>query len=140
MNISEDEQTSEYPVFLCICLKTNLDLDLPLRLWYHENHSVWISLCHSETVFCCVCMDRLYSFLFFSFFFLAAPVAYESSLARDGIQAITAVTWVLNPLYCTEPGIELELPQRQCWIVNPLCHSGNSRLCNLYFGSSSTVS
>ena len=48
---------------------------------------------------------------FFFSFFLAAPAAHGSSWVRDGIQAVAAT-------YTT--------PQlRQCWILNPLQHSGN---------------
>ena len=79
--------------------------------------------------------DYIYSkdFLFFLFFFVATPMAHESSLARVWIQA-AAVTYAtsaatLPPLtHCSRTKVEIIPLQRKCWILNALCHSGNSQI------------
>ena len=48
---------------------------------------------------------------FFFFFFIAIPAAYESSRAKDWIQA-TAVTTLLPLTHCTRPGNEPMLLQQ----------------------------
>ena len=54
-------------------------------------------------------------FIFFFFFFLAMPAAYGSSLTRDQNKAAAAT-------YATAMAM---------WILNPLYHSGNSRIYTL---------
>ena len=73
------------------------------------------------------------SFSFFLFFFVATPMAHESSLARIWIQA-AAVTYAISaatlpPLtHCSRTKVEIIPLQRKCWILNALCHSGNSQI------------
>ena len=53
-------------------------------------------------------------------------MAYGNS--RPGIKSAPQLNLcqILNPH--ARPGIEPALPQRQQWIINPMCHSGNSYL------------
>ena len=70
-------------------------------------------------------------FLFvFVFVLMAAPAVYGSSRAgieselQLGPTAKLQQHWVLNLLY--QAGIEPMLLQRQCWILNLLCHRKKS--------------
>lgn len=51
MNILE-EQTSEYSAYMYL-VENKYWPDLPLRLWWNENDSEQISLCHSKAILCC---------------------------------------------------------------------------------------
>ena len=92
-----------------------------------------------------VCFSSHHSnFLSLFFFFClcrAAPMACEHSQAK-GLIGVTATglyhsSWQHQILH-SRPGIEPVSSQRQCWVLNPWSHNGDSNTCfslrNVPFG------
>ena len=87
-----------------------------------------LSLIINTFTYALYCLYNIYYYRNYTFFFMATPMAYGSSQARDWVWASVETTLPLA--HCAGQGIETK-PQgdlSHCsWILNPLHHSVNSK-------------